>query len=121
GPADEKVFKMLLGYDVLAAGMSAVRVAARFRGTRSHERNQLTDGRIDLARLVGTGDEAPLRMAAIRYLGMTDCGPGVPKCGSCPLAEAGCAYPREVAVRAEEEGARLAAEREAAMRVGLFA
>ncbi|MCK9903478.1 DNA cytosine methyltransferase [Frankia sp. Cpl3] len=99
-PAQAKIFRLLRGHDVLVAGTSAVRVAARFRGTTSHEQNSLTDGRIDLARLVGTGEEAPQRMAAVRHLAMTVCGPGVPVCSACPLRQVGCAYGREEADRA---------------------
>jgi len=114
-PTEAKIFRLLRGYDVLITSATTVRVAARFRGNESYEQNLLTDGRIDLARLVGTGEEAPARMAAIRHLGMTVCDPGdKPNCAACPLAGAGCVY-------AEELAAQLEAEREAAMRVGLFA
>ncbi|EFC83342.1 DNA-cytosine methyltransferase [Parafrankia sp. EUN1f] len=99
-PAQAKIFRMLRGHDVLVAGTSTVRVAARFRGTNSQEQNSLTDGRIDLARLVGTGEKAPLRMAAVRHLGMTVCESGVPDCTACPLRQVGCAYGRAEAERA---------------------
>ncbi|WP_232793912.1 DNA cytosine methyltransferase [Pseudofrankia saprophytica] len=119
-PAEAKVFKLLRGYDVLVAGASAVRVAARFLDTTSDEQNLLTNGRIDLSRLVGTGEqkfdqtsgtdepgrvakrgeEAPMRMAAIRHLAMTVCESTTPDCAACPLASAGCAYARRSAARA---------------------
>ncbi|OHV66835.1 DNA cytosine methyltransferase [Pseudofrankia sp. BMG5.36] len=123
-PTEAKVFKLLRGYDVLVAGASTIRVAARFLGTRPEEQieqNPLTDGRIDLSRLVGTGEqetgrpaetvdepdrlvmrgeEAPLRMAAIRHLGMTVCESTTPNCAACPLAPAGCAYARKSVARA---------------------
>ncbi len=102
GTADARVYKLLLGYDTLAPSQGALRVAARFRGTRSHEKNPLTEGRIDLARLVGTGDEAPLRMAAIRHIGMTLCDPASPKCAECPLRGAGCVEAKRLADRAIE-------------------
>ncbi|WP_261568005.1 DNA cytosine methyltransferase [Frankia gtarii] len=106
-PAEARVFKLLCGHDVLVANTSTIRVAARFRGSRSHEQNPLTDGRIDLARLVGTDEEAPLRMAAIRHLGVTICVSEAPDCQACPLRPAGCAYARWVDEQAERAGARL--------------
>nr|MDT0663804.1 hypothetical protein [Micromonospora sp. DSM 115978] len=87
-PAESAVFRLLRSVDVLVTSAAAVRVAARVAGTDANLRNVLTAGRIDLARLVGTGDEAPMRMAAIRHLGLTICTSSVPSCQSCPIASA---------------------------------
>lgn len=85
-PAEVQIFSMLLGEDVLLRSQGALRVAARVAGTRSDETNRLTDGRIDLARLVGSGEDAALRMASLRLLAATHCGIEASKCNSCPLA-----------------------------------
>lgn len=84
-PAEAQVFKMLQGADVLLRSQGALRVAARVTGTRSDEANRLTDGRIDLSRLVGSGEQAPLRMAALRLLAVTHCKVEVSDCARCPL------------------------------------
>jgi DNA (cytosine-5)-methyltransferase 1 len=85
-PAEVQVFSMLQGDDVLLRSQAVLRVAARVAGSRSDETNRLTDGRIDLARLVGSGEDAPLRMAALRLLGATHCKIEESDCGRCPLA-----------------------------------
>src|SRR5690606_28263625 len=66
-------------------GTGAIRVAARMNGSASDRRNRLSDGRVDLVRLVGAGVDAPLRMAALRLLGNTVCRIRNPVCGECPL------------------------------------
>jgi DNA (cytosine-5)-methyltransferase 1 len=85
-PAEEQIFAMLQGEDVLLRSQGVLRVAARVAGTKSHETNRLTDGRIDLARLVGSGKDAALRMAALRLIATIHCKIEDSDCGSCPLA-----------------------------------
>lgn len=85
-PAEEQIFLMLQGEDVLLRSQGVLRVAARVAGSKSAAINRLTDGRIDLARLVGSGQDAPLRMAALRLVGLTHCKIEESDCGSCPLA-----------------------------------
>jgi len=70
-----------------ALPQGVLRVAARIAGSRSDENNRLTDGRIDLSRLVGSGPDAALRMAALRLLATTHCTIGESDCGGCPLAQ----------------------------------
>lgn len=84
-PAETQIFEMLQGVDVLLRSQGALRVAARVAGTRSDETNRLTDGRIDLSRLVGSGEGAALRMAALRLLGATHCKIELSDCVRCPL------------------------------------
>ena len=55
-------------------------------GSNSDEVNRLTDARIDLSRLVGSGDDAPLRMAGLRLLSVTHCKIAASDCAGCPLA-----------------------------------
>jgi DNA (cytosine-5)-methyltransferase 1 len=83
-PAEKGLLHLLMGEDVMPASLPALRIAARVAGNES-KRNQLTDGRVDLARLVGGGEDAPLRMAAIRLIGKTTCRPNEPVCSMCPL------------------------------------
>lgn len=85
-PAELRIFTMLQGEDVLLRSQGVLRVAARVAGSKSDESNRLTDGRIDLARLVGSGEDAALRMAALRLIGTTLCTAKRSDCVSCPLA-----------------------------------
>jgi len=82
--SEAELYRLLLGEDLMLRGQGVHRVAARVAGTRSDEVNRHTDGRVDLARLVGGGADAPLRMSAIRIVSMTNCG-SVSECGSCVL------------------------------------
>ncbi len=81
------LFRLLTGADVLLNTQASLRVAARVNGTRSDEINRLSDGKVDLARLVGGGLQAPARMAALRLIGLTLCRKSQPRCGECPLVD----------------------------------
>ncbi|MBC6451302.1 DNA cytosine methyltransferase [Actinokineospora xionganensis] len=85
--AEERTFRLLAGQDVLLASQTTLRVAARVAGSDSAKTNRLSDGRVDLARLVGAGPEAPLRAAALRLLGSTVCKAASTVCGDCPLRQ----------------------------------
>ncbi|MCK9928868.1 DNA cytosine methyltransferase [Frankia sp. Mgl5] len=85
--AEERTFRLLIGEDVLLASQTTLRVAARVAGSDSDRTNRLSDGRVDLARLVGAGAEAPLRTAALRLLGSTVCRAPSTVCGDCPLQQ----------------------------------
>lgn len=98
-PAERRVFEMLQGNDVLLRSQGALRVAARVAGSTSHETNRLTDGRIDLSRLVGSGEDAALRMAALRLIGSTHCRVDTSDCTECPLS-AWCRTAQETAAEA---------------------
>jgi DNA (cytosine-5)-methyltransferase 1 len=82
------LFRLLTGADVLLNTQASLRVAARVNGTRSDEVNRLSDGKVDLARLVGGGPQAPTRMAALRLIGLTLCRKSEPRCSECPLVDA---------------------------------
>ena len=84
--AQTDVLLMLTNHDVMLDNQAAIRVAARYAGTTSDSTNRLTDGRTDLARLVGSGTDAPLRMAALRTIGATICKEATQECNACPLA-----------------------------------
>ncbi|WP_030169965.1 DNA cytosine methyltransferase [Spirillospora albida] len=91
-PAERSVFHHLLGDDLMLATAPVLRLTARFFDSESDQKNRLTDGRVELARLVGGGKPAPLRMAAIRRLAASHCIVGdTPRCATCPLSE-WCSY-----------------------------
>jgi DNA (cytosine-5)-methyltransferase 1 len=83
--SQERMFRLLCGQDVLLANQAAFRVAARVAGSESNKVNRMSDGRVDLARLVGAGHDAPLRTAALRLLGSTLCREPGTLCKDCPL------------------------------------
>lgn len=84
--AETELFRLLLGEDRLVPNQTAVRVAARVVGSNSDTVNSRTAGRLDLALLVGSGEHAPARMAAVRLIGATICrSDQEPACRSCPL------------------------------------
>ncbi|GAA4896215.1 hypothetical protein GCM10023405_14330 [Streptomonospora salina] len=84
-PAEARLYRLLLNEDLLWVGQGAIRVAARLNGTDSDRTNRLSDGRVDLVKLVGAGEDAPLRMAALRLVGNTVCRAARPLCDECPL------------------------------------
>lgn len=84
-PAQERMFRLLSGQDIFLDNQAVLRVAARVAGSNSHRVNRLSDGRVDLARLVGAGDDAPLRTAALKLLGSTLCRESTARCDQCPL------------------------------------
>jgi DNA (cytosine-5)-methyltransferase 1 len=84
---DLALFQLLSGTDVMLTAQTSLRVAARVAGTSTDKSNRLSDGRIDLARLMGGGKDAPLRMAALRLVGATKCRVKEPFCEQCPLLQ----------------------------------
>ena len=101
-PAEELLFLLLSDeQDLLLRTQTSFRVGARVNGSDSDQRNKHTEGRVDLARLVGAGDEASTRMAAIERIGSTLCRPRDPLCGSCPLVSA-CAEANPVSQSAPD-------------------
>lgn len=85
--AEERYFRVLCGQDIMLQSAASARVTARVLGTESDRVNRGTEGRLDLAKLIGAGDEAPLRMAALHHLGRTVCTSKSPDCVKCPLLQ----------------------------------
>jgi DNA (cytosine-5)-methyltransferase 1 len=85
-PGERNLYRLLIGDDLLWTGQSALRVAARLNASGSDVSNKLSQGRVDLLKLVGVGEEAALRMASIRLLGNSVCTPRGPNCATCPLS-----------------------------------
>lgn len=86
-PAERDTFLVLCGLDVMLDSQAARRVASSFVGSESSNRFKLTDGRTDLARLMGAGDDAAARIAALRLIGSSMCREVAPTCDGCPLAK----------------------------------
>jgi len=94
--SERRVYRMLRGGDVLLRSQGVLRIAARVAGSQSDEYNRLTEGRMDLARLVGGDEDGALRMAAIRVLATTRCGPDRRICDGCPLAKWCATHQRDI-------------------------
>lgn len=94
-PSEAALYRLLIGVDLLWVGQGALRVAARLSNSESDKVNRLSDGRVELVKLVGAGDDATLRMAALRVIGNSFCRPKQPLCSQCPLSTA-CARRNEV-------------------------
>jgi DNA (cytosine-5)-methyltransferase 1 len=69
----------------LAPSSSVLRVTARVTGSNVNEKNRMSKGRMELAMLVGDGDEAATINAAMHRLGSQVCLSEDPSCGECPL------------------------------------
>ncbi|MFF1377791.1 DNA (cytosine-5-)-methyltransferase [Streptomyces sp. NPDC058308] len=84
-PAEERLYSLLVGdQDLLLVTQGAIRVAARLNNSDADRTNRLSDGRVNLVRVVGASD-GPLRMAALRVIGSTLCTARNPYCAQCPL------------------------------------
>jgi len=84
--AEEERFACLaLDAPVLLTTQAPMRVAARVTGRPVDKVDRLTDGRLALAEIVGGGEKAAARMAAVAALGRGVCTVVDPACGSCPL------------------------------------
>jgi DNA (cytosine-5)-methyltransferase 1 len=64
-----------------------LRVAARFSGNPVGSRNRLTDGRLEVARMIGIDTDARSAHLGLIDLANTLCRPQEPVCQECPLAK----------------------------------
>lgn len=88
--ADLAVLVVPAGHDgdseePVLATKGVLRVAARFSGRPVHRRNRLTDGRLEVARMIGIDSVARHAHLGLVELANTLCRPVDPLCGSCPL------------------------------------
>jgi DNA (cytosine-5)-methyltransferase 1 len=74
------------GEEPVIVSAGALRVATRFHRNSMGRKNQYTEGRIAIGRMVGYGPDARLAQLALLELGADTCRPVRPKCGQCPLA-----------------------------------
>jgi DNA (cytosine-5)-methyltransferase 1 len=84
-PAQLQLFRVLCGHDALLVSQAVLRVAARVAGSESHRSNRLTDGKVAIARLMGSHPDSALRVAALRLIGSTICQEKRQICETCPL------------------------------------
>ncbi|MFI9269890.1 DNA cytosine methyltransferase [Kitasatospora sp. NPDC052896] len=84
-PGEDSLYRLLTGEDLLLVGQGPLRVAARLNDSTAHRVNRLSDGRVNLVKIVGAGEDAPLRMAALRLIGSSICHDIEPVCSACPL------------------------------------
>jgi len=86
GPTGRKWFALMSGRSSgLVASAAALRVTARVTGTDVDARCRNSAGRIELAKLVGGGDDAAFLNVALHRLGQSVCTPADPGCGVCPV------------------------------------
>lgn len=86
-PAETARFACLaMGAPVLLTTVAPLRVAARVTGRPVDKVDRLTDGRLALAEIIGGGEKAATRMAAVAALGQGVCTTEKPDCSACPLA-----------------------------------
>ncbi len=73
--------------DAILTTTQSLRVAARVTGTEVDRKNRLSDGKMILGRIVGSGDDASVVNATLHALGTEICTAADPGCDSCPLGD----------------------------------
>jgi DNA (cytosine-5)-methyltransferase 1 len=74
------------GEEPVVVTSGALRVAIRFQANSLGRKNQNSDGRIAIAKMIGFGPNAKSAQLALLELGTDVCTPSRPKCTQCPLA-----------------------------------
>ncbi len=74
------------GEEPVVVTSGALRVVNRFHANPLGRKNQNSDGRIAIAKMIGFGPDTRSAQLALLELGTDVCGPGRPECGECPLA-----------------------------------
>jgi DNA (cytosine-5)-methyltransferase 1 len=88
GPTALRWYSLMAGDSTgLVTSAAVLRVTARVSGTTADRRNQNSTGRMELAKLVGAGEDAATLNVAMHRLGQSVCTPRNPACQSCPLQE----------------------------------
>ena len=86
GPAAQAWYSVLTGKsEQLVASAPVLRVTARVTGTNVDRRRQKSEGRLELAKLIGGGENATMLNAAMHRLGQQICTPNEPACYDCPV------------------------------------
>lgn len=86
GPAARRWYALMAGESQqLVTSAAVLRVTARLTGTNVDRQNRNSAGRIELAKLLGAGDDAPTLNVALHRLGRDLCAPRNPDCHHCPL------------------------------------
>jgi len=89
------------GEEPVIVTTGALRVAARFHGNSLGRMNQKTNGRIDIARMVGYGANARVAQLGLLEVGADICKPGIPSCSECPLVSWCLTAPEYLALQPE--------------------
>ncbi|TDC52008.1 DNA (cytosine-5-)-methyltransferase [Jiangella ureilytica] len=79
------------GEEPVVVTYGALRVATRFQRNSLGRKNQYSDGRISIAKMIGYGRDARSAQLGLLELGTDVCLPLRPKCNECPL-KAQCLY-----------------------------
>lgn len=88
GPSARSWYELMTGRsDRLVASSAVLRVTARVTGTDVDRRNRGSEGRMELAKLIGHGKRAVTLNSAMHRLGSTTCLPKKPICKECPVQE----------------------------------
>lgn len=74
------------GEEPVIVTSGALRVSTRFQRNSLGKKNQNSDGRIAIAKLVGYGPDARSAQLGLLELGADVCQPTRPKCSECPLS-----------------------------------
>ena len=91
GPIARRWYALMTGGSAgLVVSAAVLRVTARVTGTDVHLRNRNSAGRMELAKLVGGGEEAATLNVAMHRLGQAICTPRTPACHDCPIREVCC-------------------------------
>ncbi len=84
GPIQRRWFALLTGESQsLVTSAAVMRVVSRIAGSDPNNTN--SHKRMELAKLVGAGNQAATLNAAMNRLGITTCRPRDPSCGACPV------------------------------------
>lgn len=73
------------GEDRVLVSAAILRVVARLTGTDVAMERRLSDGRMVVGRVVGTGPSAIRILAALHAIGRSICAPDEPECRRCPV------------------------------------
>ena len=76
---------MTEGSNRLVVSAPVLRVAARVTGTNVDEQRKRSAGRMEIAKLIGAGDDTATLNVAMHRLGQTVCTPKEPLCHDCPV------------------------------------
>ena len=86
GPAARRWYALMAGESKgLVTSAAVLRVTARVTGTTVDRRNRNSTGRMELAKLVGVGEDAATLNVAMHRLGQSVCTPRNPACHNCPV------------------------------------
>ena len=85
GPASREWVELLGRSRGMVASTSVLRVTARVTGTEVDRQNRHSNGRMELAKLIGHDEQAGSINAAMHRLGTVVCTPDEPDCKHCPV------------------------------------